>query len=123
MREDAVTLALQVFSLGLGFTAIAQQHVSHFVTNALIQIISVAWAIVRVKDTGLSASDFERVITNGACGGELLGNFWSQRWGLDIAILAVDILGFLLSIVFSYKAAQVLSITTYYATFCSHDII
>jgi len=106
MREDSVTLSLQIFSLGLGMLAMAQSHISHFVTGTLIQVISVAWAAIRVRDTGISAADFDKVITNGACGGQLLGNFWAERWGLDVAVLSVDILCSLLSLVFSYKAAQ-----------------
>ncbi|KAH8835969.1 hypothetical protein DL96DRAFT_1550325 [Flagelloscypha sp. PMI_526] len=106
VREDSVTLALQIFSLGLGMLAMAQSHISHFVTGTLIQVISVAWASIRVRDTGISAADFDKVITNGACGGQLLGNFWAERWGLDVAVLSIDILCSLLSLVFSYKAAQ-----------------
>lgn len=80
-----------IWLFGLTFVAIINQSIPHLVAAFISSLLAVAWSVVQVLHTHAFQSEFDRFITNGACGGiQLLPSYWKQRSVIEVPSLVLN---------------------------------
>jgi len=98
MREDLVFVAFQFWVLGMSIVALLNQSIPHIIASLVTHMMATAWAAFQIVHTADFRSDFDRVITNGACQGvSLLPYYWHARSRAEIPSLALNVIAFFVS--------------------------
>jgi len=103
-REDLVFIAFQFWVLGMSIVAILNESIPHILASLVTHMMATSWAGFQIKHTANLRSDFNRVITKGACNGtSLLPNYWHDRGTAEIASMAFNIFALLISSFLTWK--------------------
>ena len=77
------------------------------VASFLTHMLATAWAGYQLANTNSFHKDFTRLLTNGACGVNLLPTYWSERAKFEIPTLAMNALALVISAVLSWRLLKV----------------
>ncbi|KAF5374886.1 hypothetical protein D9758_000031 [Tetrapyrgos nigripes] len=102
-REDVVFIAFQIWVLGMSFVALMNESIPHVIASLLTHVLATVWSSFQISHTANFRADFNRVITNGACGVPLLGAYWDERAKAEYATLALNIAALFVSGFLSWK--------------------
>lgn len=103
-REDLVFVAFQFWVFGMSIVALLNESIAHIMASLLMHIMATAWAAFQITRTADFHSDFNRVITNGACQGvSLLPDYWHARSEAEIPSLALNVIALFVSCILTYK--------------------
>lgn len=106
-REDVVFLSFNIWALGMSFMAVLNESMPHMIAAVITHILLTAWTVFQLFTTNGFRSEFLRITRDGACQGlNLLPTFWTQRFNIEIAELALNIAALLLSIFLSWKLVK-----------------
>lgn len=103
-REDIVFVAFQVWVGGMSIIALLNESIPHIIASLLTHVMATAWAAFQISHTANFRANFNRVITQGACGGAtLLPNYWKQRAEAEIPSLALNGFSLVISAFLTWK--------------------
>jgi len=106
-REDLAFIGFQVWVLGMSFVALLNESIPHVAASLLTHLMATGWAANQIFATQKFRSDFNRVITNGACNGVfLLPNYWEKRGTAEIVVAALNILALVVAAFLSWKLVK-----------------
>lgn len=107
-REDLVFVAFQFWVLGMSIVALLNESIPHIIASLVTHIMATIWAAFQIAHAADFYSDFNRVITNGACHNvSLLPNYWSARNQAEIPILTLNFIGLFVSCFLTWKLIKV----------------
>lgn len=107
-REDIVFVAFQVWVGGMSIIALLNESIPHIIASLLTHVMATAWAAFQISHTANFRANFNRVITQGACGGAtLLPNYWKQRAEAEIPSLALNGFSLVISAFLTWKLIKV----------------
>ncbi|KAF8973685.1 hypothetical protein BDZ97DRAFT_1776283 [Flammula alnicola] len=113
-REDMVFIGFQVWVLGMSIVALLNESIPHIIASLATHMIASAWATFQIYRTASFRSDFNRVITNGACKGvSLLPHYWDARAKAEIPSLALNVLALLVSSFLTWKLIKLFGWQTF----------
>jgi hypothetical protein len=88
----------------MSIVALLHQSIPHIIASLVTHIMATTWAAAQLNYTEAFRITFNRVITQGACGGvSFLPDFWKARSNAEIPILALNALGLLVSALLSFR--------------------
>ena len=94
-----------------GFTLLSWISVSYprgsSIAAAFTHLSATAWGAFQIYNTGRFHDDFKRLTTDGACGINLLPNYWQSRAFAEIPSLAFSAAAMLVSCFLSFKLIKV----------------
>jgi hypothetical protein len=103
-REDIVFITFQVWVFGMSIVALVHQSIPHIIASLVTHVMATAWAAAQLNYTEAFRVTFNRIITQGACGGvSFLPDFWKARANAEIPILALNAAGLLVSALLSFR--------------------
>jgi len=102
-REDIVFIAFQFWVLGMSIVAILNESIPHIIASLFTHLVATGWGAFQIVHTNQFRTSFSSLITNGACGINLLPEYWGPRRSAEIASLALNILALLIGIVLSWR--------------------
>lgn len=112
-REDLVFVAFQFWVLGMSIVALLNESIPHIIASLVTHLAATAWAAFQVARTADFQSDFNRVITNGACKGTpLLAEYWQARNQAEIPSLTLNVIALFVSCFLTCKLIKVGDIYT-----------
>lgn len=107
-REDLVFIAFQFWVLGMSIVALLNESIPHILASLVTHTMATSWAAFQITHTENFRSDFNRVITNGACDGTaLLPNYWQDRGTAEISALALNVVALFISTFLTWKLFKV----------------
>ncbi|KAF8912963.1 hypothetical protein CPB84DRAFT_1811945 [Gymnopilus junonius] len=115
-REDMVFIGFQVWVLGMSIVALLNESIPHILASLLTHVLATAWAAFQIFHTASFHSDFNRVITHGACnlnGVSLLPNYWEARSKAEIPGLVLNIVALLVSCLLTWKLIKLFGWQTF----------
>ncbi|THU92748.1 hypothetical protein K435DRAFT_800240 [Dendrothele bispora CBS 962.96] len=104
ISEDIILLVAQFFMLAVGILSIVQKSISLSLTTLVLHLLSMSWAMFRVVDSDHLHADYDGIVEGKLCNGQvnILVGFWTNRRKFEIPTLAIDALGFVLSVIVTY---------------------
>jgi hypothetical protein len=88
----------------MSIVALLNESIPHIIASLVTHVMATAWAAAQLTYTEAFRVSFNRIITQGACGGvSLLPDFWKARANAEIPILALNAFGLLGSALLSFK--------------------
>lgn len=115
MREDLVFVAFQFWVLGMSIVALLNQSIPHIIASLVTHMMATAWAAFQIAHTADFRSDFDRVITNGACKGvSLLPYYWHARSRAEIPSLTLNVIAFFVS---GFLTCRLIKVSDLYCNF------
>ncbi|GLB36492.1 putative B-block binding subunit of TFIIIC [Lyophyllum shimeji] len=122
-REDLVFIAFQFWVLGMSIVALLNESIPHIFASLVTHMMATAWAAFQVTHTANFRSDFDRVITRGACNGtSLLPHYWHDRGTAEFTSLAFNVLAFLISSFLTWKLFKLFGWQTFKRVGASRSI-
>ncbi|KAF8807694.1 hypothetical protein BYT27DRAFT_7100204 [Phlegmacium glaucopus] len=113
-REDLVFVAFQFWVLGMSIVALLNESIPHIIASLVTHLAATAWAAFQVARTTNFHSDFDRVITNGACkGASLLPEYWQARNQAEIPSLTLNVIGLFVSCFLTCKLIKLFGWQTF----------
>lgn len=92
----------------MSIVAILNESIPHILASLLTHVMATAWAAFQITHTANFRSDFNRVITHGACDGvALLPTYWEARGMAEIPSLALNVFALFLSIFLTWRLMKV----------------
>lgn len=89
--EDAVTLAFQIWLLGLSLVTILNESIPHLFAVLASHVLDTIWAGFRVKSTSGTTSLYHKFVVRDACNGvDINKTLWDARMSNAIAIVTVN---------------------------------
>ncbi|KIM77424.1 hypothetical protein PILCRDRAFT_12062 [Piloderma croceum F 1598] len=105
---DAVTLAFQIWLLGLSLVTILNESIPHLFAVLVSHVLDTVWAGLRVSSTSQTRKLYETLVVNDACNGvDINTALWDARMSNAIAIVAVNYAVFLGVLCISLKLFDV----------------
>lgn len=77
------------------------------IASLLTHILATSWASFQIIQTQEFHTDFAKLTTDGACGINLLPNYWKTRADAEIPSLALNVVALLLSVFLSWRLIKV----------------
>lgn len=105
-REDIVFIAFQFWVLGMSIVAILNESIPHIIASLFTHLLATGWGVFQIVHTNQFRSSFSRLITNGACGVNLLPTYWGPRRVAEIASLALNAFALLIAIILSWRLTK-----------------
>ncbi|KAI0359062.1 hypothetical protein OH77DRAFT_1420605 [Trametes cingulata] len=102
-REDIAFIAFQVWLLGMSLVALLNESIPHVVASLLTHILATAWGGFQIFNTEVFHRKFTTLTTNGACGINLLPDYWKARSNAEIPSLALNCFALLVSGFLSWR--------------------
>lgn len=103
-----VFIGFQIWVLGMSVVALLNESIPHILASLLTHVLATAWAAFQIFHTAGFHSDFNRVITHGACNGvSLLPSYWGARSKAEIPGLVLNIVALLVSCLLTWKLIKV----------------
>jgi hypothetical protein len=113
-REDIVFIAFQFWVLGMSVVALLNESIPHILASLVTHMMATSWAAFQITHTANFRSDFNRVITNGACDGTaLLPHYWQDRGTAELTSMAFNILALLISSFLTWKLIKLFGWQTF----------
>jgi hypothetical protein len=113
-REDMVFIAFQFWVLGMSIVALLNESIPHILASLVTHLMATAWAGFQITHTANFRSDFNRVITHGACKNvALLPHYWNARGKAEIPSLALNVIALFVSSFLTWKLIKVISSEIY----------
>jgi len=113
-REDMVFIGFQIWVLGMSVVALLNESIPHILASLLTHVLATAWAAFQIFHTAGFHSDFNRVITHGACNGvSLLPSYWGARSKAEIPGLVLNIVALLVSCLLTWKLIKLFGWQTF----------
>lgn len=102
-REDLVFIGYSVWVLGMSLVAVLNESPPHIVATFLTHMLATAWSGYQLWNTNQFHDNFSTLITDGACGVNLLPEYWVQRARFEIPTLALNAVALVISAILSWK--------------------
>lgn len=102
-REDIAFIAFQLWVLGMSLVALLNESIPHIIAAAFTHLSATAWGAFQIYNTHRFHNDFKWLTTDGACGINLLPNYWQSRAFAEIPSLAFSAAAMLVSCFLSFK--------------------
>ncbi|KAI0374485.1 hypothetical protein BV20DRAFT_936156 [Pilatotrama ljubarskyi] len=102
-REDIAFIAFQIWLLGMSLVALLNESIPHVVASLLTHILATAWGGFQIFNTEAFHRKFTTLTTNGACGVNLLPDYWKARSNAEIPSLALNCFALLVSAFLSWR--------------------
>ncbi|KAI0724235.1 hypothetical protein C8T65DRAFT_625846 [Cerioporus squamosus] len=102
-REDIAFIAFQIWLLGMSLVALLNESIPHIVASLLTHILATAWGGFQIFNTEVFHRKFTALTTQGACGINLLPNYWKDRSNAEIPSLALNCFALLVSAFLSWR--------------------
>ncbi|KAI1797578.1 hypothetical protein LXA43DRAFT_877443, partial [Ganoderma leucocontextum] len=102
-REDIASIAFQIWLLGMSLVALLNESIPHVVASMLTHILATAWGGFQIYNTEVFHRKFSALTTQGACGINLLPNYWKDRSNAEIPSLALNVFALLVSAFLSWR--------------------
>jgi uncharacterized Zn-binding protein involved in type VI secretion len=113
-REDLVFVAFQFWVLGMSVVALLNESIPHIIASLVTHLAATAWAGFQIARTAKFQSDFNRVVTNGACKGtSLLPEYWQARNRAEIPSLTLNIIALFVSCFLTCKLIKLFGWQTF----------
>jgi hypothetical protein len=113
-REDLVFIGFQVWVLGMSLVALLNESIPHILASLLTHVLATGWTVFQIFHTAHFHSDFNRVITHGACNGiSLLPNYWEARSRAEIPSLVMNVIALLISCFLTWKLIKLFGWQTF----------
>ncbi|KAJ3509801.1 hypothetical protein NLJ89_g5026 [Agrocybe chaxingu] len=113
-REDIVFIAFQFWVLAMSIVALLNESIPHILASLVTHMMATAWTAFQITHTANFRSNFNRVITNGACRGvALLPNYWDARSKAEIPSLTFNVLSLLISCFLTWKLVKLFGWQTF----------
>lgn len=113
-REDLVFIGFQVWVLGMSVVALLNESIPHILASLLTHVLATGWAAFQIYHTAGFHSDFNRVITHGACNGvSLLPTYWEARSRAEIPSLVLNVIALLISCFLTWKLIKLFGWQTF----------
>lgn len=113
-REDLVFIGFQLWLLGISIVALLNESIPHSLASLITHMMATAWAVFNITNTANFRSDFNRVVTNGACNGtSLLPAYWRDRAQAEIPSLALNTCAMLVSCFLTWKLIKLFGWQTF----------
>jgi len=107
IRQDIVFMAFQFWVLGMSIVALLNESIPHIIASLVTHMMATAWAAFQLAHADGFASDFNRVITNGACQGvSLLPDYWHTRYQAEVPSLVLNIIALFVSCFLTSKLVK-----------------
>jgi hypothetical protein len=92
----------------MSIVALLNESIPHVAASLLTHLMATGWAANQITATHSFRSEFNRVITNGACSGvSLLPNYWERRGTAEIVVTAINAVALIVSAFLSWKLVKV----------------
>lgn len=75
-------------------------------------MLATAWSGYQLGNTSQFHDDFSKLITKGACGVNLLPEYWTERARFELPTLALNAVALVISAVLSWKLMKVSDVST-----------
>ncbi|KAH9853099.1 hypothetical protein C2E23DRAFT_823292 [Lenzites betulinus] len=102
-REDVAFIAFQVWLLGMSLVALLNESIPHVVASLLTHILATAWGGFQIYNTEDFHRKFTTLTTQGACGVNLLPDYWRTRSNAEIPSLALNCFALVVSAFLSWR--------------------
>ncbi|KAF9056479.1 hypothetical protein BJ165DRAFT_1433809 [Panaeolus papilionaceus] len=103
-REDIVFIAFNFWVLAMSIVAILNESIPHILASLVTHVMATAWGAFQIYHTSTFRSEFNRVITRGACRNvPLITQYWTARSQAEIPSLALNVLALFVSIFLTWK--------------------
>ncbi|TFK93548.1 hypothetical protein K466DRAFT_100398 [Polyporus arcularius HHB13444] len=102
-REDIAFIAFQIWLLGMSLVALLNESIPHIVASLLTHILATAWGGFQIFNTEVFHRKFTALTTQGACGVNLLPDYWKDRSNAEIPSLALNCFALLVSVFLSWR--------------------
>jgi len=102
-REDVAFILFQFWLLAMSLVALLNESIPHIVASLLTHILATAWGGFQIWSTADFREDFNGLTSTGACGVDLLPNYWSERSNAEIPSLVFNAVALLASAVLSWR--------------------
>ncbi|KLO19986.1 hypothetical protein SCHPADRAFT_863681 [Schizopora paradoxa] len=112
-REDVTFIVFQIWVLGMSIVAILNESMPHIIATLLTHVLATAWGGFQVFSTTQFHKNFARITTDGACGHNLLPNYWQARAAAEIPSVALNGVALLLSIFLSWRLIKLFGWQTF----------
>ena len=117
-REDLVFVAFQFWVLGMSIVALLNESIPHIIASLVTHMMATAWAAFQIAHTANFRSDFDRVITNGACKGvSLLPDYWHARSRAEIPSLTLNVIALLVS---GFLTCKLIRVSDFHSEFSTY---
>jgi hypothetical protein len=114
IREDIVFISFQFWVLGMSCVALLNESIPHILASLLTHMLATSWAAYQISHTSDFRTQFNRLITNGACNPiNLLPQYWTQRGHAEIPILALNVLALLISAFLTWRLVKLFGWQTF----------
>ena len=108
-REDMVFIAFQFWLLGMSIVSLLNESMPHIFASLLTHVMATGWATFQITRTATFHSEFNRVITKGACKQiTLLPHYWEARGQAEIPSLVMHVVALLVSCFLTWRLIKVL---------------
>ncbi|KAF9650714.1 hypothetical protein BDM02DRAFT_3267747 [Thelephora ganbajun] len=105
-REDIVFIAFQIWVLGMSTVAILNESIPHVIASLFTHMVATGWGTFQIIHTNQFRTSFSSLITNGACGVNLLPAYWGPRRSAEISSLTLNVLALLIGIILSWRLTK-----------------
>jgi hypothetical protein len=113
-REDIVFIAFQLWVFGMSAVALLNESIPHILASLLTHMMATGWAAFQIVHTAHFRSDFNSVVTNGACNGiSLLPPYWNARRNAEIPSLVLNVISLIVSSVLTWKLIKLFGWQTF----------
>ncbi|KAH9486641.1 hypothetical protein JR316_0000706 [Psilocybe cubensis] len=113
-REDMVFMAFQVWVLGMSIVALMNESIPHILASLVTHLMATGWAAFQISHTAEFHSDFNRVITHGACNKvSLLPTYWEARSKAEIPSLALNVIALIISSFLTWRLIKLFGWQTF----------
>jgi len=100
--------------LAMSIIALMNESIPHIIASLVTHLMATAWAVFQTAHAANFHSNFNRVITNGACKGiSLLPNYWYARRQAEIPSLTLNVIGLFVSCFLTSKLIQLFGWQTF----------
>ncbi|OCH96709.1 hypothetical protein OBBRIDRAFT_787278 [Obba rivulosa] len=96
-REDIAFVMFQFWLLGMSLVALLNESIPHIVASLLTHTLATAWGGFQIFNTNQFHTMFSHLTTKGACGINLLPDYWKARGNAEIPSLVLNCVAFLFS--------------------------
>lgn len=101
-------IAFQFWLLGMSIVALLNESIPHIFASLLTHMLATGWATFQITHTATFRSEFNRVITKGACKHiTLLPHYWEARGQAEIPSLVMHVVALLVSCFLTWRLIKV----------------
>jgi len=113
-REDLVFIGFQFWVLGMSIVALLNESIPHIAASLLTHLMATGWAVDQITTTQKFRSEFNRVITNGACDGVfLLPNYWETRGTAELVVALLNVFSLIVACFLTWKLVKLFGWQTF----------